>query len=88
MQIHGFEKGRFYCLGAKYTERERKIMENIYERLDNLPNTADNLSSKLNQVNRTRCWQMFFKIGVLENFATFTGKHLCWSFFLRGLQLY
>ena len=30
--------------------------------------------------------QMFFKIGVLKNFATFTGKHLCWSlqsFFYR-----
>ena len=23
--------------------------------------------------------QMFFKIGVLKNFAIFTGKHLCWS---------
>ena len=22
---------------------------------------------------------MFFKIGVLNNFAIFTGKHLCWS---------
>ena len=27
--------------------------------------------------------QVFFKIGVLENFTNFTGKHLCWS-----LQLY
>ena len=25
--------------------------------------------------------QMFFKIGVLKNFAIFTGKHLCWSLF-------
>ena len=23
--------------------------------------------------------QMFFKIGVLKNFAVFTGKYLCWS---------
>ena len=23
--------------------------------------------------------EMFFKIGVLRNFAIFTGKHLCWS---------
>ena len=22
---------------------------------------------------------MFFKIGILKNFANFTGKHLCWS---------
>ena len=28
---------------------------------------------------------MFFKTGVLKNFANFTGKQLCWSFFLRKL---
>ena len=28
--------------------------------------------------------QMFFKIGVLKNFAT--GKHLCWSLFLIKLK--
>ena len=26
--------------------------------------------------------QMFFKIDVLKNLAMFTGKHLCWSYFL------
>ena len=26
--------------------------------------------------------QMFFKIGVLKNFANITGRHLCWSPFL------
>ena len=31
--------------------------------------------------------QMFFKIGVLKNFALFTGKHLCWNFFLIKLQV-
>ena len=30
--------------------------------------------------------QMFFKIGVLENFAKFTGQHLCWSLFLETFQ--
>ena len=29
---------------------------------------------------------MFFKIGVLENFANFTGKHLCWSLLLIKSQ--
>ena len=30
--------------------------------------------------------QMFFKIGVLKNFANFTAKHLCWStFFIKLL---
>ena len=32
--------------------------------------------------------QMFFKIGVLETFTDFTGKHLCWSLFLIKLQAY
>ena len=35
---------------------------------------------------RSSCSLMFFKIGVLKNFATFTGKHLCWplqAFFYR-----
>ena len=36
---------------------------------------------------------MFLKIGVLKNFANFTGKHICWSLFFNkvaglGLQLY
>ena len=29
--------------------------------------------------------QMFFKIGILKNFANFTGKHMCWSLFLIKL---
>ena len=39
---------------------------------------------------RTSCIQtrsnrllMFFEIGVLKNFASFTGKHLCWSLFFN-----
>ena len=28
---------------------------------------------------------MFFRIGVLQNSANFTGKHLCWSLFLIKL---
>ena len=39
-------------------------------------------------VNRSRCWQMFFKISVLKNFGNFTGKHLCWSLFLIKQQVY
>ena len=31
---------------------------------------------------------MFFKIGAHENFAIFTGKHLCWSLFLIKLQAF
>ena len=28
------------------------------------------------------CSHLLFKIGVLKNFANFTGEHLCWSLFL------
>ena len=31
---------------------------------------------------------MFFKIGLLKNFANFTRKHLCWSFFFIKLQAF
>ena len=32
--------------------------------------------------------QIFFKIGVLKNFAIFTGKHMCWSLFLIEMQTF
>ena len=32
--------------------------------------------------------QIFFKIGAFKNFTNFTGKHLCWSFFLKKLQTF
>ena len=44
--------------------------------------------------NRSSRSQMFFKIGVLKNFAIFTGKHLCWGLFFnrvpfrKGLQAF
>ena len=37
--------------------------------------------------SRSSCWQEFFKISALKNFAIFTEKHLCWSLFLIKLQL-
>ena len=30
--------------------------------------------------------QMSFKIDILKSFRNFTGKHLCWSLFLKNLQ--
>ena len=36
---------------------------------------------------RSSSLQMFFKVGVLENFTNFPGKHLCWSPFLIKLQV-
>ena len=31
--------------------------------------------------------QMFFKVGSIKIFVTFTGKHLCWGLFLIKLQV-
>ena len=36
---------------------------------------------------KNSCSQMVFKIGLLKNFAIFTGIHLCWGHFLIKLQV-
>ena len=41
--------------------------------------------SEISHLFRSSRSQMFFKIGVLKNFAIFTGKSLCWSLFLIKL---
>ena len=50
-----------------------------------LVNIAKFLRTAFLHTFRSSCLQMFFKIGVLKSFANFTGKHLCWSFFLKKL---
>ena len=46
------------------------------------------------RLSRSIPQQMFFKIGVLNNFPNLTGKNVCWSLFLMsscrtlGLQIY
>ena len=40
----------------------------------------------IQNISRSSCLQMFFKIGAQNSFANFTGKHLCWSLFLKNLQ--
>ena len=49
----------------------------IYRLLWNIPQNLEDRSS---------CSQMFFQTGVLNNFAIFTGKHLCWSLFMIKLK--
>ena len=51
-----------------------------------LPNFSEQLLVDLSTFRSSRS-QMFFKIGVLENFAIFTGKHLRRTR-PQGLQLY
>ena len=40
------------------------------------------------RMSRSSHSHMFFKTGVLKNFAIFTGKHLCFSLFLIELQAF
>ena len=37
-------------------------------------------------ISRSNRSNMFFEIGVLNYFATFTGKHLCWSVLLKLIK--
>ena len=40
----------------------------------------------LQNASRSSCLQIFLEIGILKSFVNFTGKHLCWSVFLKNLQ--
>ena len=48
--------------------------------------SIEGLSGRENKSKRSSRLQMFFKKGVLKNFANFIGKHLCRSLFLLKLQ--
>ena len=39
------------------------------------------LAQAANENTRISRSEICFKLGVLENFTTFTGKHLCWNLF-------
>ena len=77
----------------------RKIMFNCsllresYPKFCTVTSTKDSHQIPKNRIAvaetlRSSRLQMFFKIGVLKNFAIFTEKHLCWSLFLIKLFIY
>ena len=43
-------------------------------------------SAIVTSVSRSNRSKMFFEIGALNYFATFTGKHLCWSVLLKLIK--
>ena len=51
-------------------------VNNFYDRFQN-DACNSNIDHETIGVNESSRSQMFFKIGVLENFANFTGKQLC-----------
>ena len=61
------------CLKRESVSRERA-------------SSIDNSCKRSEKYFRCSRSQMFFKTGVLKNFANFTGKHLGWSLFLLKLQ--
>ena len=62
-------------------EKENKNGNKRYRKLE------DVRDFKKPSTFRTSCSQIFLVISVLKNFATFTGKHLCWKT-PEGQQLY
>ena len=54
-------------------------------KIDKKDNVMEN-SCAMFQIREAVGKQMFFKIGVLKNFANFTGKILCWSLFYNKVS--
>ena len=73
-QLHAYKDWRqMVCEREKTSYPKTSICEEWhYSFHKNENNQCNSKSSRL---------QMFFKIGVLKNFAIFTGKHLCWNLF-------
>ena len=66
-----------YCVILRINVTAGKLLALILEKpLDNF------IASFEFEIIKRSHWQMFFKIGVLKDFANFTEKHLCWSLFL------
>ena len=99
--LNGGELSKIYFLGFLKKFRTSIFLSTSEGLLLNIPDTKSSLLwififsishfSSLETMYKSSRLQLFFKIGVLKNFAIFTGKHLCWSLFLikpSGLQLY
>ena len=63
------------------------MLENFWSRILSHETVTKTRTTKEGEILRSSCLQMFFKIGVLKNFAIFTGEYLFWSLFLIKLQL-
>ena len=71
-------------------ENSSNIEENLWRRPIELRAGISPLEEILavrRRNDRSSCSQIFIKIGALNVFAIFTGKHLCRSLFLKKLQV-
>ena len=77
------------CVWSNKVVTFKKIPTSVDIEVDEIcqTKTKDMLIRKI----RISCSEMNLNIGVVENFANFTGKYLCWSLFFNkvaDLQLY
>ena len=70
----------FRCLK---TRKATRMQSSLYQISCFVLFVTNKASTKTWQSSRGSHSQMLFKIGVLKNFSNFTGKHLCWSLFLK-----
>ena len=90
--LNGGELSEIHFLGFVKIFRTSIFLSTTEGLLLNIPETRSSLLwififsishfSSLETMYRSSRLQLFFKMGVLKNFAIFTGKHLCWSLFL------
>ena len=72
---------------SSINDQERVFHRKLITSYFCLANIAKFLTTSfLQNTSRSTRLLMFFKKGVLERFANFTGKHLCWSLLLKDLQ--
>ena len=57
-------------------------------RKTSLPESTNKAAGRKPETVRSSHWRFSQKQGVFENFASFTGKSLCWSLFLIKLQFW
>ena len=90
--LNGGELSEIHFLGFVKIFRTSIFLSTTEGLLLNIPETRSSLLwififsishfSSLETMYRSSRLQLFFNMGVLKNFAIFTGKHLCWSLFL------
>ena len=79
---HMFERFLITPLAVSFSFTVNEITWRYYALLDL---SFSFILTKITWRYRNSPSQIFFKVGVLKNFANFTGKHLRWSLFLIRL---
>ena len=65
-----------------------KILGIVFAKTDLSEESKKDSKKRYSMNFRSSCLGVFSKKGVLKNFEKFRGKHLCWSLFLKNLQVW